>query len=86
MIATETYEITLPKKVAVPLAKRAKHCKSTIPELIIRIIEEHEGRIDDPFYRGENWRHVTESIEEFYDPSKKEIVKTMAELEAMANG
>jgi len=37
----------------------------------------------DPFYSGANWRHITRAIEEFYDPSKPQIVKTMAELEAM---
>ncbi|MCL2105573.1 MAG: type II toxin-antitoxin system RelB/DinJ family antitoxin [Oscillospiraceae bacterium] len=39
----------------------------------------------DPFYSGANWRHITAAIEEFYDPSKPKIVKTMEELEAMAN-
>jgi len=40
---------------------------------------------DDPFYKGANWRHVMKGIEEFYDPSKPKIIKTMEELEAMAN-
>jgi DNA-damage-inducible protein J len=39
----------------------------------------------DPFYSGANWRHITAAIEEFYDPSKPKIIKTMEELEAMAN-
>jgi len=39
----------------------------------------------DPFYSGANWRHVQAAIAEFDDPSKPKIVKTMEELEAMAD-
>jgi len=40
---------------------------------------------DDPFYKGANWRHIQRAIAEWDDPSKPKIIKTMAELEAMAN-
>jgi len=85
MMATETYEITLPQRVVMPLARKAKSSRTTIPEMIIRIIEEHEGMIDDPFYRGENWRRVMESIRSL-ESGEPGVVKTMEELEAMANG
>jgi len=40
---------------------------------------------DDPFYKGANWRHIQKAIAEWDDPSKPKIIKTMEELEAMAN-
>ena len=40
---------------------------------------------DDPFYKGANWRHIMKGIAEWDDPSKPKIIKTMEELEAMAN-
>ena len=39
----------------------------------------------DPFYSGANWRHIEKGIAEWNDPNIPKIVKTMAELEAMAN-
>ena len=39
---------------------------------------------DDPFYKGANWRHVMKGIHAF-ESGKPGIVKTMEELEAMAN-
>jgi len=39
---------------------------------------------DDPFYKGANWRHVMKGIHAF-ESGKTGIVKTMEELEAMAN-
>jgi len=42
MVGTDTYEITLPRRVAAPLAKKAMSDKSTLSEIILRIIEEHE--------------------------------------------
>ena len=47
MIATETYEITLPKRVVKPLARRAKSDRSTLSEIILRIIQEHEEMMED---------------------------------------
>ena len=38
---------------------------------------------EDPFYKGANWRHVMEGIRAF-ESGKPGIVKTMEELEAMA--
>ena len=40
---------------------------------------------EDPFYKGANWRHIEKSIAEWNDPKVPKIVKTMEELEAMAN-
>ena len=40
---------------------------------------------DDPFYKGANWRHIEKAIAEWDDPNTPKIVKTMEELEAMAN-
>ena len=40
---------------------------------------------DDPFYRGANWRHIEKSMAEWDNPNIPKIVKTMEELEAMAN-
>ena len=42
MAGIDTYEITLPRRVATPLARRAMSDKSTLSEIILRIIEEHE--------------------------------------------
>ena len=39
---------------------------------------------DDPFYKGANWRHIMKGIRDF-ESGKPGIVKTMEELEAMAN-
>jgi DNA-damage-inducible protein J len=39
---------------------------------------------DDPFYKGANWRRVMKGIRDF-ESGKPGIVKTMEELEAMAN-
>ena len=39
----------------------------------------------DPFYCGENWRHIEKGIAEWNDPKAPKIVKTMEELEAMAD-
>ena len=40
---------------------------------------------DDPFYNEANIRYLQSAIAEFNDPSAPRIIKTMAELEAMAN-
>ncbi|MCL1856525.1 MAG: type II toxin-antitoxin system RelB/DinJ family antitoxin [Kiritimatiellaeota bacterium] len=40
---------------------------------------------DDPFYRGANWRHIEKALAEWNNPKAPKIVKTMEELEAMAN-
>ena len=47
MIATETYEITLPKRVVKPLARQAKNAKATLSDIILRIIQEHEEMMED---------------------------------------
>jgi len=47
MTATETYEITLPKRVVTPLARQAKSSKSTLSEIILRIIQEHNEMMED---------------------------------------
>jgi len=39
----------------------------------------------DPFYSGANWRHIKKSLAEWNDPGVPKIVKTMEELEAMAD-
>lgn len=39
----------------------------------------------DPFYSGANMRHLKKSLAEWNDPDAPKIVKTMAELEAMAD-
>ena len=40
----------------------------------------------DPFYSEANYRHLMKGIAEWNDPAVPKIVKTMEELEAMANG
>jgi len=40
---------------------------------------------EDPFYRGANWRHIEKAMAEWNDSKVPKIVKTMEELEAMAN-
>ena len=40
---------------------------------------------DDAFYSGANLRHLRKSLEQWNDPTSPKIVKTMEELEAMAN-
>ncbi|MCL2030626.1 MAG: type II toxin-antitoxin system RelB/DinJ family antitoxin [Oscillospiraceae bacterium] len=40
---------------------------------------------EDPLYSGANKRHLDAAIAQWNDPSSPKIVKTMAELEAMAN-
>ena len=40
---------------------------------------------DDPFYKGANWRHIQKALAQWEDPNAPKIVKTMEELEAMAN-
>jgi len=47
MMATETYEITLPKRVVKPLARRAKSDRATLSDIILRIIQEHEEMVED---------------------------------------
>ena len=39
----------------------------------------------DPFYSEENMRHLRKAIAEFDNPDSPRIVKTIAELEAMAD-
>ena len=39
---------------------------------------------EDPFYKGANGRHIQKAIDEWNDPNAPVIVKTMEELEAMA--
>ncbi|MCL2003060.1 MAG: type II toxin-antitoxin system RelB/DinJ family antitoxin [Oscillospiraceae bacterium] len=41
--------------------------------------------LNDPFYSESNMKALRESIAEFDDPTIPKIVKTMEELEAMAN-
>jgi DNA-damage-inducible protein J len=40
----------------------------------------------DPFYSESNQRHIVKAIEDYESGQSKPIIKTMAELEAMANG
>jgi DNA-damage-inducible protein J len=39
----------------------------------------------DPFYSGANLRHIEKSLAEWNNPDVPKIVKTMEELEAMAD-
>jgi len=39
----------------------------------------------DPFYKGTNLWHLEKSLAEWNDPNVPKIVKTMEELEEMAN-
>jgi len=43
-------------------------------------------RITDPFYSDRNQAHLQESIDEYEAGRSKPIIKTMAELEDLANG
>jgi len=40
---------------------------------------------NDPFYSGANWREIQRRIANWDNPNTVKIVKTMEELEAMAN-
>jgi len=44
-----------------------------------------EIEADEAFYSGANWRHLKKSLDEWNDPTSPSIVKTMEELEAMAD-
>jgi hypothetical protein len=42
-------------------------------------------RISDPFYSSENQAHLQRAIADYENGKSKPIIKTMAELEEMAN-
>jgi DNA-damage-inducible protein J len=45
-----------------------------------------ELRANDPFYSAENQARLQKTIDNYYSGKSKPIIKTMEELEDMANG
>ncbi|GHV87276.1 DNA-damage-inducible protein J [Spirochaetia bacterium] len=43
-----------------------------------------ELRVNDPFYSAENQARLQKTIDNYYSGKSKPVIKTMAELEAMA--
>jgi DNA-damage-inducible protein J len=45
-----------------------------------------ELRVNDPFYSAENQAHLQKTIDNYNSGKSKPIIKTLAELEEMADG